>query len=601
MGRLSPVRFRARFGPALGIALLLSLCMLAPPAFAGPLHPKAYGPLRPKAYGELDCNGQSTIQSSVHPSALCTDIRGFSNEDNANNWNSRFYDNNEYIGHDEPDMTFLSNRPGSGDNVTWVERIPQDPSAAPTATDPGHDVAHWFELTPAPWFSMAMCDPNSYPQSPCTPESDSNRPTCVGTQTTDCYPGGGSAFMEMQLYPPGFPPFDDAISCDDSHWCAALTIDSLECTEGYADCNSACEEPVNFAFIQRNGVPAGPPNPQEADLQTFTPDSQTLLLNPGDVIAVHMFDASLPGGGSAFEVYIRDLTTRQSGYMIASAANGFANTSLANCTGTPFNFQPEYATASQGNYVPWAALQTNISTEFETGHWEPCTTVTQPGEYPVSPTMNDTYYNVCNGVYEDQGVSESSEPSDAFCYPAGDTHGSLNSQPDEMTGCLDDLFQNGDLDFDGSPYWPEWPVGYQPTAKLPGSFVQTLPFSGNAGYSSYFTQTDVALSESSCSGTTTAGCTVPPPGPGNFYPYWSRVAVQGPIRCVIEFGNVSQGQGVNDLGGDAQYGSDQIATLGYPEFEGPVQPNVCPPGASGGSSARRAAVSPASVGLARGR
>ena len=29
--------------------------------------------------------------------------------------------------------------------------------------------------------------------------------------------------------------------------------------------------------------------------------------------------------------------------------------------------------------IPWAALQTNISTEFETGHWEPCTSVTDPG------------------------------------------------------------------------------------------------------------------------------------------------------------------------------------------------------------------------------
>ena len=28
-----------------------------------------------------------------------------------------------------------------------------------------------------------------------------------------------------------------AISCDDTHWCAALTIDSLECTDGFAVCN----------------------------------------------------------------------------------------------------------------------------------------------------------------------------------------------------------------------------------------------------------------------------------------------------------------------------------------------------------------------------
>ena len=47
-----------------------------------------------------------------------------------------------------------------------------------------------------------------------------------------------------------------------------------------------------------------------------------------------------------------------------------------------------------------------------------------------------------------------------------------------MTGCEDNYFQNGDLDFDGSPYWPEWPTGAQPTATFPGSFVQQLPTIG---------------------------------------------------------------------------------------------------------------------------
>ena len=68
---------------------------------------------------------------------------------------------------------------------------------------------------------------------------------------------------------------------------------------------------------------------------------------------------------------VNDLT-RTSGFMQASAANGFANTSIVDCSGTPFNFEPEYSTAAQANIIPWAALQTNISTEYETGHFEPC-------------------------------------------------------------------------------------------------------------------------------------------------------------------------------------------------------------------------------------
>jgi hypothetical protein len=34
--------------------------------------------------------------------------------------------------------------------------------------------------------------------------------------------------MELQFYPPGEAPFVDGISCDNAHWCAALTSDSLE-------------------------------------------------------------------------------------------------------------------------------------------------------------------------------------------------------------------------------------------------------------------------------------------------------------------------------------------------------------------------------------
>lgn len=416
--------------------------------------------IKPRKLGELDCNGQSLIQRAVRRSFNCTDVRGFAHHFTANNWSGRFFDNGEYIGHDEPDMTFYSNRPGSGNDVTWAENVPLDPFGAPTVRDPGHDVVHWFELSPAPWYSMAMCDPNSYPDAPCRPESDSNASTCVGGATTNCSAGGGSAFMEMQLYPPGEPPFVDSTSCDDSHWCAALTIDSLECTAGYATCNPDCTEPANFAFVQRNGVPAGPASPQDSDLATYTPNGQTLLINPGDRITVHMFDAPAPGGGRAFKVVIDDLTTGQSGSMQASAANGFATTSPADCSGTPFNFQPEYNTASPDNDVSWAALQTNISTEYETGHFEPCSSVSDPAGFPLfNSGLTDTYWNVCNGPYEANDADESTEPSDAFCYPKGDTHGALNTPPDEVTGCEDNLEQNGDLDFDGTPFTRIGPSG----------------------------------------------------------------------------------------------------------------------------------------------
>jgi hypothetical protein len=174
---------------------------------------------------------------------------------------------------------------------------------------------------------MNICDPQSYPILPCTPKSDDNAPN-------GRYPGGGSAFLEMQFYPPGFGPWLDAPSFDNDHWGAALTIDSLEGTYGFTNLNLNCVEPVNFAFITKSGVPPGPPSPQLQNLASNTPNAETLLMNPGDEIRVHIFDAPVPDQSiDAVEAVVNDLTTHQTGFMQASAKNGFMNTSIVNSLG----------------------------------------------------------------------------------------------------------------------------------------------------------------------------------------------------------------------------------------------------------------------------
>jgi len=577
-------RSRVLLGLVSTVALLFGIAWTSGvPAVASTVASSKYVPA---SQGELDCNGFSPVQKPLR-AFNCTDIRGISGKANANSWDGRFYDNGHYIGHDEPDTGFNSSAPGSGNNVNWTITLGPDPKAAPTDVSPGHDVSHWFELSPAPWFSMALCDPNSYPQTSCTPKSDSNAPTCHNANCTSGN-GGGSAFMEMQFYPPGNPPFIDSQSCDTTHWCAAVTIDSLECTAAFQSCNANCEEPVNFAFIQKNGVPTGPPSPQDADPSTEVPNNQTLLMNPGDKITFHMWDAPLPGGGGeAFEVAMDDLTTHQTGFMQASAANGFQTTSMADCSGTPFNFQPEYNTAKAGNINPWGADQVNISTEFETGHWEACTSLSDPIPNPLDPNDGSQVYNGCSGPYENAGPADANTPEvgEAMCFYAGATHPGYNgvgtsTQGDTMTGCQDTIFQNGDLDFDGSPYWPEWPTSLQPT-KYPGSFLELFPTTNGQQYTQFFFQTDIALSEQTCGGNslttappgtpTAAGCTVPPQGPGGFYPYWSQTQSNG--TCALEFGNVSAG--VTTFGKDKQYGTNQFAKYGYPQFISPSHNNPC--------------------------
>lgn len=135
-------------------------------------------------------------------------------------WGGRFEDNGVYVGHDEPSVKFISSAPGSGNDMTYVNTLGKDPHAKPTTSPHGKTVSDYAELSPAPWFGLPICDPGSYPQNPCKPDSDSNSGAISDPNAA------GSAFMELQFYPPGYQPFVDGPSCDATHWCAALTIDS---------------------------------------------------------------------------------------------------------------------------------------------------------------------------------------------------------------------------------------------------------------------------------------------------------------------------------------------------------------------------------------
>ncbi len=389
-----------------------------------------------------------------------------------------------------------------------------------------------------------MCDPNSTPNLPCKPNSDSNAPNAHS-------PGAGAAFVELQFYAPGFAPFVDNISCDNRHYCSALTIDSLECGPDGSSCNDNCFEPVNFGFIQRDGVPTGPPSPQLSDLTTFTPNSHTLMMNPGDTIVVHMFDVPLRGGGHALEASERDLTTGQSGFMIASAANGFMNTDPVTCAGTPYNFEPEYSSAAASNILPWGAGPYMLDNQFEIGHFEPCTKVTHPQSIALSDTFTDTFWTNCQGPYDTAKEDPTLEPDDSPCYPFGDTHGGT-APPNLVSGCPVFFAAIGDLDYDGTPYYADWPTSSEP-GRFPGTFVQAQPTSHGQSYPQIQFETDLADTEfaSGCDLTTGAGCTVPPPGPGHFYPYWTLVRDQH-LGCTWQFGNA--GRTGQSFGGDAQYG-----------------------------------------------
>src|SRR5262249_8262599 len=191
-------------------------------------------------------------------------------------------------GHDEPSVLFYSNTAGSGNSSVYQLTIPSDPPTVPLQNATGG--TFHFQLHPTFWFGMVLCDDQSAPNpggSPlacakvaCTPDSDANIFTNTAPGNAN-YLGKhpGTAFMELQFYPPGWVHWPAGNSCDPTKWCAAMAIFSLSTNQNTGvDNNGACLniagiEPANFAFITRTGVPIGPPDPLNATLGTFTPTS----------------------------------------------------------------------------------------------------------------------------------------------------------------------------------------------------------------------------------------------------------------------------------------------------------------------------------------
>ena len=184
--------------------------------------------------------------------------------------------------------------------------------------------------------------------------------------------------------------------------------------------------------------------------------------------------------------------------MVASAANGFMNTNVNSCDGTPHTFHAEYATAAQQNQVPWAALEGGVLMQQEIGHAESCNSVAN--QFPISePGFTDNkVFQTCMGGSEGKnavgegpcdpstgvcqnastegktgpvacpsnnaGSGDLCEFADGACFQKGTRTATINGVPRKehspLAFCNDTLFQNGDLDFDGTSYQPNtWPDG----------------------------------------------------------------------------------------------------------------------------------------------
>jgi hypothetical protein len=467
----------------------------------------------------------------------------------------------DYVGHDEPSTVFYSNVPGAGNHMAYSVRLPRDPSPVNPNT-PGK--SYQFQLNGALWFGMALCATQSYPEqvSTCTPNSDSN---IVDPAVSPNHPG--TAFLELQFYPPGWVPWPTwqvavgASACDPTKWCAAMNIFSLaQDPVNGTSLNSTCAsitglEYVNFAFVTKDGHPTAPANPVQSTTTTFTPNpAKDLFMNSGDNLSVSLGDT--PHGLRAI---IHDRTSGQTGSMTASAANGFGQVQYAptgtSCVNLPYDFHPMYSTSSEQTRVIWAAHSYNISFTSEIGHFENCT---GPSPIPATPFGLDPSGNpVACPAGNTEGFGSNTSPTDGddnFCFPG------TEALVVHINGCTDT-----NTGFDSLGYQPVWPDGN--TALHPESVLFSSPRTGpgdRVDYSRVAFEADLPRIEANtCNRLTGAGCTLIPTTdkgtPAAFYPYFSAFQngvqnEQGNGGCVWGFGNQLPGATTN-FGRNAQYGS----------------------------------------------
>jgi hypothetical protein len=472
----------------------------------------------------------------------------------------------EYVGHDEPSVEFKSGQPGSGNDISYTITLPTEPNSFPTASG-GPGSPTWnFQLRPTFWFGLTLCDTESSPEftNKCTPDSDANDLVGTNPRRSD-YIGKhpGNAYMELQFYGPGYVEQFEGFGCTAHQYCAAMTIDSrtLDQNTGVEN-TSACDnyilggaEPINWAYITKNGQSQAPANPlftgtfDNPNFDAVNPNNaKDLFMNPGDRVRIHMRDT--PAG---LRIDLFDLTTGQNGSMTASTANGFGHIlytpKSATCKMKPYAFHPEYSTGNpRGN--TWSAHTYNVAMSDEIGHFENCLAIdanancTQPGAQ--DPVLD-----------EDDGNN--------FCVPAED------STLVHINGCFSD-----DEDWDGQSYRLDWP-GTDPNAfrdrqlhPSPLLFTSAMTNNGRSNFSTVAFETDLPRIEADdaqdnppfCDRTTGAHCVNPPNG-AQFYPFFTTGSAHG--GCVWqEGGNFIPGT-TNHFGGSSTTEYGPLLKTAYPE------------------------------------
>jgi hypothetical protein len=481
--------------------------------------------------------------------------------------------NNHYSGHDEPALLFYSDNPGSGTNAVYHMTLPVDPQVPPQQDGSGGTFS--FQLHPAFWLGMVLCDPQSSPNFThvCVPGTDANIFDNADPKAKDFigrHPG--SAFLELQFYPPG-----GVNSCSDpSLWCVAMAIFSFNIQDATGQVNNLdCQErvglePSNFAFLTTNGVSQSAADPLNPDVNSkfgVFPGT-TFQMNPGDNLVIDLHDT--PAG---LQVVIQDQTARTSGSMTAGIANGFAQINFdpdppapqpqKTCTSTPFAFHPMYSTSSEHTRATWAAHTYNITFSEEIGHFELCNAVDQEGGNCIQA-----------GVDDPKGLDD----DDTGCF-SGPFLALFGLQP--IGACI-----NGDFDFDGASYQRRWagtgnaqtdallkptPSRFtSPQFRRPGDNPDNLREYNRVAFEADLPDIEFESNPACDIFNGGVGCTNPPTGAA-FYPIYSTAKHNG--QCMWQVGGPNIPGTTNNFGGTSTTEFGDISGIAFEEAGTPAQPN----------------------------
>jgi hypothetical protein len=472
------------------------------------------------------------------------------------------------VGHDEPALLFYSNTPGSGNSSLYLLTLPKDPPTLPAQDGTGG--VFEFQLNIAFWFGMVLCDGQSFPNftDVCEPDTDDNifddadptSPRWIGHHP-------GAAFLELQFYPPGWI---SSLCLDQTRWCAALNIFSEQLngatfTPNNADCiNRALggTQSINHAFITKDGVPLAPPNPLSAPFGNFNFDPNNVLqMNGGDTLIVFIHDTS-----DGLKVSIQNLATGESGFMVASPANGFGqlvyDPAATFCTLNPYAFHPMYSTSSEHTRSPATAHSYNVSFSEEIGHFEFC----DNADFALNCTVA--------GVNDKGGL----DADDTLCF----TPSQFLPPPPilQIGGCI-----GSDFDFDGVSYRSSWPGTLTSRGEdkkihpTPVRFTSPLfvPLGKDGDeqelehYDRVAFEADLPLIEfattPACDVFAGTNCVNPPVG-AEFYPIFSTA--HGGGACEWQFGGTQIPGTTNTFGGNSATEFGPLLGLTFQAFSGSI-------------------------------